>query len=147
MEIFTNNTITYQDHYLTWPKTLTRYYISVCVYICTQYVQWPHEWWHYLNTASRRSSAYLYAILRREKWKTRLRPLQPRFLQVETNLPYNCALHCKTWENFCRPSYYLNLERRSHRVYADLLTYFDATWKKGCQWKIERRKKDRRLHI
>lgn len=53
-------------------------------------------------------------------------------------------MHCtvKLWENFYRSSYYLNLERRSHRVYADLLTYSDATWKKRLP--VENRKKKER---
>lgn len=74
-------------------------------------------------------SVYLYAILR-EKWGTRLRPLQPRFLQAETNLPYNCAPYCKSAREKFLPRY-LNLERRFHlRLYADVLTYSDAMRKK-----------------
>lgn len=102
-------------------------WIGVCV-------KCPQKWRYYLWCSC--GSVYLYAILR-EKWETRLRPLQPRFLQAETNLPYNCSLYCKAREkNFCRAR--LNLERRFHRVYADVLTYSDAMRKKE-------RKKERKM--
>lgn len=110
-----------------------------------------------LNTARQ---SYFRLLIRgskkRGKWWTRLRPLQSRFLQAETNLPYNCSLYCKTRENsWC--CYCLNLERRFHRVYADVLAYSDATRggkkkeeerrRRDAGRKRRRRRKDRRLHI
>lgn len=61
-----------------------------------------------------RSCGSVY-LLRDPKGKmggTRSRPLQPRFLQAETNLPYNCATYCKSAREK-----FLNPERRFHRVY------------------------------